>query len=269
MISGPPGTGKTLLAKATAGEAGVPFLSVSGSEFVEMFVGVGPSRVRDLFATAKKNSPCIVFVDEIDAIGKARGKSGAMGGNDERESTLNQLLVEMDGFDTSQHVVVLAGTNRADVLDKALLRPGRFDRHIAVDRPDVSGRRQIFLVHLRPLVLEGAIKTKEDLKSSGSDPLPEEDEDFEGPESVEKVIPDWLVKLSHKLAAHTPGFSGADIANVCNEAALIAARLSAEFVTLSDHCYLSTPESDISIFGSTTVNHSLANFWVLFNGRYE
>ncbi|KAA1111055.1 AAA ATPase afg3 [Puccinia graminis f. sp. tritici] len=231
MISGPPGTGKTLLAKATAGEAGVPFLSVSGSEFVEMFVGVGPSRVRDLFATAKKNSPCIVFVDEIDAIGKARGKSGAMGGNDERESTLNQLLVEMDGFDTSQHVVVLAGTNRADVLDKALLRPGRFDRHIAVDRPDVSGRRQIFLVHLRPLVLEGAIKTKEDLKSSGSDPLPEEDEDFEGPESVEKVIPDWLVKLSHKLAAHTPGFSGADIANVCNEAALIAARLSAEFVT--------------------------------------
>ncbi|EGG06599.1 ATPase [Melampsora larici-populina 98AG31] len=198
ILSGPPGTGKTLLAKATAGEAGVPFLSVSGSEFVEMFVGVGPSRVRDLFATAKKNAPCIVFVDEIDAIGKARGKSGGFGGNDERESTLNQLLVEMDGFDTSAHVVVLAGTNRADVLDKALLRPGRFDRHIAVDRPDVSGRRQIFLVHLRPL---------------------------------EIVTPDWLVKLSHKLAAHTPGFSGADIANVCNEAALIAARLSAESVT--------------------------------------
>ncbi|PLW17315.1 hypothetical protein PCANC_14135 [Puccinia coronata f. sp. avenae] len=237
MISGPPGTGKTLLAKATAGEAGVPFLSVSGSEFVEMFVGVGPSRVRDLFATAKKNAPCIVFVDEIDAIGKARGKSGAMGGNDERESTLNQLLVEMDGFDTSQHVVVLAGTNRADVLDKALLRPGRFDRHIAVDRPDVSGRRQIFLVHLRPLVLEGAIKTKSDSKKPDSTlnkhPLPEEDEEVEldGAESVEKVIPEWLVKLSHKLAAHTPGFSGADIANVCNEAALIAARLSAEYVT--------------------------------------
>jgi AFG3 family protein len=241
MISGPPGTGKTLLAKATAGEAGVPFLSVSGSEFVEMFVGVGPSRVRDLFATAKKNAPCIVFVDEIDAIGKARGKSGAMGGNDERESTLNQLLVEMDGFDTSQHVVVLAGTNRADVLDKALLRPGRFDRHIAVDRPDVSGRRQIFLVHLRPLVLEGAIKTKSDSKKPDSTlnkhPLPEEDEEVEldGAESVEKVIPEWLVKLSHKLAAHTPGFSGADIANVCNEAALIAARLSAEYVTLSQN----------------------------------
>lgn len=246
MISGPPGTGKTLLAKATAGEAGVPFLSVSGSEFVEMFVGVGPSRVRDLFATAKKNAPCIVFVDEIDAIGKARGKSGAMGGNDERESTLNQLLVEMDGFDTSQHVVVLAGTNRADVLDKALLRPGRFDRHIAVDRPDVSGRRQIFLVHLRPLVLEGSIQDKKHLANKSSDPSSQK-----GPEStsaidrdqsdeqvehddrppVDAVVPDWLVKLSHKLAAHTPGFSGADIANVCNEAALIAARLSAECVT--------------------------------------
>ncbi|KAI7851062.1 peptidase family M41-domain-containing protein [Circinella umbellata] len=189
ILSGPPGTGKTLLAKATAGEAGVPFLSVSGSEFVEMFVGVGPSRVRDLFATAKKNAPCIIFVDEIDAIGKARGKGGQMGGNDERESTLNQLLVEMDGFDSSEHVVVLAGTNRSDVLDPALLRPGRFDRHIAIDRPDIGGRAQIFKVHLKP------IKTTEDMN-----------------------------QLSRKLAALTPGFSGADIHNVCNEAALIAAR---------------------------------------------
>ncbi|CAO3691583.1 unnamed protein product [Umbelopsis ramanniana] len=189
ILSGPPGTGKTLLAKATAGEAGVPFLSVSGSEFVEMFVGVGPSRVRDLFATAKKNAPCIIFVDEIDAIGKARGKGGQMGGNDERESTLNQLLVEMDGFDSNEHVVVLAGTNRPDVLDPALMRPGRFDRHIAIDRPDISGRAQIFKVHLRP------IKTNEDTE-----------------------------RLSNKLAALTPGFSGADIHNVCNEAALIAAR---------------------------------------------
>ncbi|KAG2173392.1 hypothetical protein INT44_008744, partial [Umbelopsis vinacea] len=189
ILSGPPGTGKTLLAKATAGEAGVPFLSVSGSEFVEMFVGVGPSRVRDLFATAKKNAPCIIFVDEIDAIGKARGKGGQMGGNDERESTLNQLLVEMDGFDSNEHVVVLAGTNRPDVLDPALMRPGRFDRHIAIDRPDIGGRAQIFKVHLRP------IKTNEDIE-----------------------------RLSNKLAALTPGFSGADIHNVCNEAALIAAR---------------------------------------------
>ncbi|KAK4509124.1 uncharacterized protein ATC70_007474 [Mucor velutinosus] len=189
ILSGPPGTGKTLLAKATAGEAGVPFLSVSGSEFVEMFVGVGPSRVRDLFATAKKNAPCIIFVDEIDAIGKARGKGGQMGGNDERESTLNQLLVEMDGFDSSQHVVVLAGTNRPDVLDPALMRPGRFDRHIAIDRPDIAGRAQIFKVHLKP------IKTQVDME-----------------------------QLSRKLAALTPGFSGADIHNVCNEAALIAAR---------------------------------------------
>lgn len=195
ILSGPPGTGKTLLAKATAGEAGVPFLSVSGSEFVEMFVGVGPSRVRDLFATAKKNAPCIIFVDEIDAIGKARGKSGQFGGNDERESTLNQLLVEMDGFDSSEHVVVLAGTNRPDVLDPALMRPGRFDRHIAIDRPDIKGRAQIFRVHLKP------IKTQEDLD-----------------------------RLSHKLAALTPGFSGADIHNVCNEAALIAARYQCDTV---------------------------------------
>ncbi|KAI8091472.1 peptidase family M41-domain-containing protein [Gilbertella persicaria] len=199
ILSGPPGTGKTLLAKATAGEAGVPFLSVSGSEFVEMFVGVGPSRVRDLFATAKKNAPCIIFVDEIDAIGKARGKGGQMGGNDERESTLNQLLVEMDGFDSSQHVVVLAGTNRPDVLDPALMRPGRFDRHIAIDRPDIGGRAQIFKVHLKP------IKTKVDME-----------------------------ELSRKLAALTPGFSGADIHNVCNEAALIAARKMKEDVEEKD-----------------------------------
>jgi AFG3 family protein len=187
------------LAKATAGEAGVPFFSVSGSEFVEMFVGVGPSRVRDLFATAKTNAPCIIFIDEIDAIGKARGKGGHMGGNDERESTLNQLLVEMDGFNSDEHVVVLAGTNRPDVLDPALLRPGRFDRHIHVDRPDIGGRAQIFLVHLRP------IKTNENLET-----------------------------LSRKLAALTPGFSGADIHNVCNEAALIAARYNKDQVDDTD-----------------------------------
>lgn len=191
ILSGPPGTGKTLLAKATAGEAGVPFLSVSGSEFVEMFVGVGPSRVRDMFATAKKHAPCIIFVDEIDAIGKARGKGGSFGGNDERESTLNELLVQMDGFSTTEHVVVLAGTNRPDVLDPALLRPGRFDRHVAIDRPDIGGRRAIFEVHLKPLKL-----------AEGTDPK----------------------LLSEKLSTLTPGFSGADVANVCNEAALIAAR---------------------------------------------
>ncbi|KAF9366692.1 AAA ATPase afg3 [Mortierella sp. NVP85] len=199
ILSGPPGTGKTLLAKATAGEAGVPFLSVSGSEFVEMFVGVGASRVRDLFASAKKHAPCIIFVDEIDAIGKARGKGGQFGGNDERESTLNQLLVEMDGFGSNEHVVVLAGTNRPDVLDDALMRPGRFDRHIAIDRPDIKGRGDIFKVHLRP------IKTDEDIP-----------------------------KLAQKLAALTPGFSGADIHNVCNEAALIAARHNQETVTEAD-----------------------------------
>lgn len=198
ILSGPPGTGKTLLAKATAGEASVPFLSVSGSEFVEMFVGVGSSRVRDLFASAKKHAPCIIFIDEIDAIGKSRGKGGNLGGNDERESTLNQLLVEMDGFGTSEHIVVLAGTNRPDVLDPALLRPGRFDRHIAIDRPDVSGRKGIFKVHLGPLRL--------------SEKLPD------------------LESIAQKLAVLTPGFSGADIANVCNEAALHAARLGSEFV---------------------------------------
>ena len=202
VLSGPPGTGKTLLAKATAGEASVPFLSVSGSEFVEMFVGVGSSRVRDLFASAKKHAPCIIFIDEIDAIGKSRGKNSSMGGNDERESTLNQLLVEMDGFGTSEHIVVLAGTNRPDVLDPALLRPGRFDRHITIDRPDVSGRKGIFKVHLGPLRL--------------SEKLPD------------------LESFAQKLAVLTPGFSGADIANVCNEAALHAARHASEVVEERD-----------------------------------
>ncbi|KAF6766531.1 peptidase family M41-domain-containing protein [Ephemerocybe angulata] len=203
ILSGPPGTGKTLLAKATAGEASVPFLSVSGSEFVEMFVGVGSSRVRDLFASAKKNAPCIIFIDEIDAIGKARGKGGSMGGNDERESTLNQLLVEMDGFGTNEHIVILAGTNRPDVLDPALMRPGRFDRHIAIDRPDVSGRKAIYLIHLKPLRLAEEIK-----------------KDFEN--------------FAQKLAVLTPGFSGADIANACNEAALHAARKGADVVSSID-----------------------------------
>lgn len=196
ILSGPPGTGKTLLAKATAGEAGVPFLSVSGSEFVEMFVGVGSSRVRDLFNEARELAPCIVFIDEIDAIGKARGRGGYFGGgNDERESTLNQLLVEMDGFSSSEQIVVLAGTNRPDVLDPALTRPGRFDRMIAIDKPDLRGRQDIFAVHLRP------IKTRSDREA-----------------------------LAKKLAFLTPGFAGADIANVCNEAALVAARYSSELV---------------------------------------
>jgi AFG3 family protein len=187
ILSGPPGTGKTLLAKATAGESGVPFFSVSGSEFVEMFVGVGASRVRDLFAMARKSTPCIIFIDEIDAIGKARGKAGSFnGGSDEREATLNQILTEMDGFNTAEQVVVLAGTNRADVLDKALMRPGRFDRHISIDRPTMEGRKQIFAVHL------GKIVTNEDMDH-----------------------------LTGRLAALTPGFSGADIANCVNEAALI------------------------------------------------
>ncbi|QPG75244.1 AAA ATPase afg3 [Brettanomyces nanus] len=199
ILSGPPGTGKTLLARATAGEAAVPFLSVSGSEFVEMFVGVGASRVRDLFATARKLAPSIVFIDEIDAIGGAREKS-PMRANDEKEATLNQLLVEMDGFDSSDHVVVLAGTNRPDMLDKALLRPGRFDRHIYLDKPDIEGRKAIYKVHLRPIKMKDAVTDM-----------------FAG-----------------RLAAMTPGFSGADIANCCNEAALIAARHSADFVELKD-----------------------------------
>ncbi|XP_045464467.1 AFG3-like protein 2 [Harmonia axyridis] len=188
MLTGPPGTGKTLLAKATAGEAHVPFLSVSGSEFLEMFVGVGPSRVRDLFSMARKNAPCILFIDEIDAVGRKRG-GRSFGGHSEQENTLNQLLVEMDGFNTTTNVVVLAATNRVDILDKALLRPGRFDRQIFVPAPDIKGRASIFKVHLEPL--------KTNLNKND---------------------------LARKMAALTPGFTGADIANVCNEAALIAAR---------------------------------------------
>ena len=187
LLVGPPGTGKTLLAKAVAGEAQVPFFSLSGSDFVEMFVGVGASRVRDLFKQAKEKSPAIIFIDEIDAVGRARGKSNMSGGNDERENTLNQLLTEMDGFGTNSNVIVLAATNRADVLDKALMRAGRFDRQIFVDLPDVRERKEIFEVHLAPL------------------------------KKVEGLDTDFLAK-------QTPGFSGADIANVCNEAALIAAR---------------------------------------------
>ncbi|MEW5297394.1 MAG: hypothetical protein WDW36_000604 [Sanguina aurantia] len=199
LLVGPPGTGKTLLAKATAGEAGVPFLSISGSDFMEMFVGVGPARVRDLFAQARSQTPSIIFIDEIDAIGRARGRGGAMGGNDERENTLNQLLVEMDGFSTTTGVVVLAGTNRPDVLDKALLRPGRFDRTITVDVPDINGREQIFRVHLAKIKLTKAVEF-----------------------------------YSERLSALTPGMAGADIANVCNEAALVAARANKESVDLID-----------------------------------
>jgi len=187
LLVGPPGTGKTLLAKAVAGEAKVPFFSLSGSDFVEMFVGVGASRVRDLFKQAKEKSPAIIFIDEIDAVGRARGKNNFSGGNDERENTLNQLLTEMDGFGTNSNVIVLAATNRADVLDKALMRAGRFDRQIFVDLPDIRERKEIFEVHLTPL------------------------------KKVEGLDTDFLAK-------QTPGFSGADIANVCNEAALIAAR---------------------------------------------
>ena len=187
LLVGPPGTGKTLLAKAVAGEADVPFFSISGSDFVEMFVGVGASRVRDLFRQAKEKAPCIIFIDEIDAVGRARGKNPSMGGNDERENTLNQLLTEMDGFGSNSGVIILAATNRVDILDKALLRAGRFDRQIYVDLPDLNERKEVFGVHLRPLKLDDSV-----------------DVDL--------------------LARQTPGFSGADIANVCNEAALIAAR---------------------------------------------
>ncbi|KAG7455534.1 hypothetical protein MATL_G00257710 [Megalops atlanticus] len=190
ILTGPPGTGKTLLAKATAGEANVPFITVNGSEFLEMFVGVGPARVRDLFVLARKNAPCILFIDEIDAVGRKRGR-GNFGGQSEQENTLNQLLVEMDGFNTATNVVVLAGTNRPDILDPALMRPGRFDRQIYIGPPDIKGRASIFKVHLRPLKLES---------------------------DLDKEV------LARKMAALTPGFSGADIANVCNEAALIAAR---------------------------------------------
>lgn len=197
LLVGPPGTGKTLLAKAVAGEADVPFFSMSGSDFVEMFVGVGASRVRDLFRQAKEKAPCIIFIDEIDAVGRARSKGAQMGANDERENTLNQLLTEMDGFGTNSGVIILAATNRADILDRALLRAGRFDRQIHVDLPDVNERKEIFQVHLKPLKTDASL-----------------DIDF--------------------LARQTPGFSGADIANVCNEAALIAARNSAPVVT-KDH----------------------------------
>ncbi|RZJ78953.1 MAG: ATP-dependent metallopeptidase FtsH/Yme1/Tma family protein [Flavobacterium sp.] len=197
LLVGSPGTGKTLLAKAVAGEAQVPFFSLSGSDFVEMFVGVGASRVRDLFKQAKDKAPCIIFIDEIDAIGRARGKGSMMGGNDERENTLNQLLVEMDGFGTDSGIIIMAATNRADVLDNALLRPGRFDRQIYVDMPDIIERKEIFNVHLKPIKLEENI-----------------DINF--------------------LAKQTPGFSGADIANLCNEAALIAARKAHESVTKQD-----------------------------------
>ncbi len=199
LICGPPGTGKTLLAKATAGEANVPFFSLAGSDFVEMFVGVGPSRVRDLFKQARANSPCIIFIDEIDAVGRKRQKGGFSGGNDERESTLNQLLVEMDGFDPNSSIVVLAGTNRLDILDSALLRPGRFDRKITVENPDIKGRKAIFDVHLRDINLADKIET-----------------------------------YSSRLAALTPGFSGADIANICNEAAILAARRNKTKVELVD-----------------------------------
>ena len=194
LLVGPPGTGKTLLAKAVAGEANVPFLSISGSDFVEMFVGVGASRVRDLFEQAKQKSPCIVFIDEIDAIGRARGKNAGFSGNDERENTLNQLLTEMDGFQTNAGVIVLAATNRVDILDKALMRAGRFDRQIDVGLPDVKEREAIFNVHMRNLKLD---------------------------KSIERTF----------LAKQTPGFSGADIANVCNEAALIAARNDKKEIT--------------------------------------
>ena len=197
LLVGPPGTGKTLLAKAVAGEAGVPFFSMSGSDFVEMFVGVGASRVRDLFQQAKAKSPCIIFIDEIDAVGRARSRNPAMGGNDERENTLNALLTEMDGFGTNSGVIILAATNRADMLDSALLRAGRFDRQIHVDLPDLNERKEVFMVHLKPLKIDETV-----------------DIDF--------------------LARQTPGFSGADIANVCNEAALIAARHNSKKVGKQD-----------------------------------
>lgn len=200
LLVGPPGTGKTLLAKAVAGEAGVPFFSISGSDFVEMFVGVGASRVRDLFKQAREKAPCIIFIDEIDAIGRARGKGTMQGGNDERENTLNQLLVEMDGFSTDKGVILMAATNRPDVLDSALLRPGRFDRQIGIDRPDLQGREAIFKVHLKTI----------------------------------KVGPDMDPQT---LAEMTPGFAGAEIANVCNEAALIAARRDKKEVDMDDFNY--------------------------------
>jgi len=200
LLVGPPGTGKTLLAKAVAGEAAVPFFSISGSDFVEMFVGVGASRVRDLFKQAREKAPCIVFIDEIDAIGRARGRGAVQGGNDERENTLNQLLVEMDGFSTDKGVILMAATNRPDILDKALLRPGRFDRQIGIDRPDLKGREAIFKVHLKNIKQSGDLKAE-------------------------------------TLAEMTPGFAGAEIANVCNEAALVAARRNKKSVEMDDFNY--------------------------------
>lgn len=197
LLVGPPGTGKTLLAKAVAGEAGVPFFSISGSDFVEMFVGVGASRVRDLFKQARDKAPCIVFIDEIDAIGRARGRNQMQGGNDERENTLNQLLVEMDGFSTDKGVILMAATNRPDILDTALMRPGRFDRQISIDRPDLKGREAIFNVHLKALILDGEVTSK-------------------------------------ALSEMTPGFAGAEIANVCNEAALVAARRNKTKIGMDD-----------------------------------
>ena len=217
LLVGLPGTGKTLLAKAVAGEAKVPFFSLSGSDFVEMFVGVGASRVRDLFKQAKDKSPSIIFIDEIDAIGRARGKSNMTGSNDERENTLNQLLTEMDGFGTNTNVIVIAATNRADVLDKALMRAGRFDRQIYVDLPDLNERKEIFKVHLKP------IKTIKNL-----------DIDF--------------------LSKQTPGFSGADIANVCNESALIAARKNRKSVGKQD--FLDAVDRIVGGFGKEKQNYN-------------
>ena len=197
LLVGPPGTGKTLLAKAVAGEAGTPFFSLSGSDFVEMFVGVGAARVRDLFRQAKEKAPCIIFIDEIDAIGRSRGRGMMMGANDERENTLNQILVEMDGFNTDKGVIIMAATNRPDVLDSALLRPGRFDRQIMIDKPDRRERAEIFKVHTRNLVLSDEVDM-------------------------------------HVLASQTPGFAGAEIANVCNEAAILAARLDKDGIEMGD-----------------------------------
>ena len=219
------------MAKATAGEANVPFFSISGSDFIEMFVGVGPSRVRDLFKQARENSPCIVFIDEIDAVARARGKGGFTGSNDERENTLNQLLVEMDGFTSSEGVVVLAGTNRADILDKAILRPGRFDRQIQVDKPDIKGRKDIFEVHLQNMTLDNSAvhlarfiedgmtyrEAKE--KAVDQDELPE---------------PEVRAFFDQRLAALTPGFAGAEIANIVNEAAIIAARDAKDAIEMRD-----------------------------------
>ena len=223
LLVGPPGTGKTLLAKATAGEANVPFFSMSGSDFIEMFVGVGPSRVRDLFKKAREQAPCIIFIglilfatsihsfyifcddhliihtDEIDAVARSRSKGGFSGGNDERENTLNQLLVEMDGFTTQEGVVVLGGTNRIDILDPAILRPGRFDRQIQIDKPDIKGREQIFHVYLKKLTLDSPAE-----------------------------------KFAERMAALTPGFSGAEISNICNEAAIVAARRDADAISIRD-----------------------------------